>query len=144
VIRARPLAKPTPEPTAEPTAQPTAERAAPQPTRQQLEMAYRHLARPGWPRTLDAALQVQHYRVCINGLARQLDRPAWRPQPRPLHGVNNNAVVPPTPAHPPPAKRAKPQAGPLPRGGTNLGSFSRIAPAGWLDVKRLAANDRED
>jgi hypothetical protein len=90
---------------------------------EQLVLAYRHLARPGWPQTLDAALAHHTYGTCLRGLARNLRRGAWRPDAAP--GVHNPAAsVPPTPATPPlQACRAK--AGQRPS---------------W-DGKRAAAND---
>jgi hypothetical protein len=120
--------------------------AAPEPTLEQLRLAYRHMARPGWPSTLEAALQVHTYRICITGLARRMSRPEWKPQPRPLHLVANGATVPPTPTVPPavPRSRGPLREGPHVPGTTNLGSFHRARPAQWLDVKRLAANDIED
>jgi hypothetical protein len=76
------------------------EPTAPEPTREQLALAFRHMARPGWPSTLDAALQVHHYRICITGLARRMSRPPWTAQLRPLHLGDNGSTVPPTPFEP--------------------------------------------
>jgi hypothetical protein len=45
-----------------------------QPSAEQRRLAYRQLARPGWPATLDAALQVQHYRIAIDAVARNMAR----------------------------------------------------------------------
>ncbi len=124
------------------------EPTAPEPTREQLALAYRHMARPGWPSTLDAALQVHHYRICITGLARRMGRPGWKGQPRPLCLVDNGATVPPTPTEPP---RVAPAKGPLREGPhapgtTNLGCFPRRAATQLHgpDFKRRAANDTKD
>jgi hypothetical protein len=91
----------------------------PEPTREQLVLAWRHLARPGWPDTLDAALQHPTYSVCIRGLARQLPRaPACVPAPV----RNSSAYVPPTPT--------------APRSTTQHGRR--------FDARRAAANDFDD
>lgn len=45
-----------------------------EPTREQLQLAYRHLCRPGWPETLDAALQDRRISGLVRGLARSLNR----------------------------------------------------------------------
>lgn len=122
--------------------------AAPEPTLEQLRLAYRHMARPGWPSTLEAALKVHHYGICITALARRMNRPGWKPQPRPLHLVNNGAQVPPTPTAAPAAPRPQgPQnTGPHAPGTTSLGSFPRrgSSQTRGLDFKRRAANDTED
>jgi hypothetical protein len=110
----------------------------PAPTREQLAMAYRHMANPGWPPTLEAALQVHHYSICIHGLARRLGRATWTPMARPLAHVPSQPV-PPTPTAP----RAVPRnrAG---GGGNSIGLWLRPNPPQWIDGKRLAANDRDD
>lgn len=43
----------------------------------QLRLAWRHVNRPGWPATLEAALALPHYRACLEGIARNLHRAAW-------------------------------------------------------------------
>lgn len=120
----------------------------PEPSREQLAMAYRHMARPGWPPTLDAALQVHHYRICITGLALRLGRPGWKPQHQPLQLMSSGAPVPPTPDQPPPVARGRMnlRSGDeiAQRNATGLGVWTRTRPAAWLDVKKLAANDTED
>jgi hypothetical protein len=124
------------------------EPTAPEPTREQLALAFRHMARPGWPSTLDAALQVHHYRICIVGLARRMSRPAWTALPRPLHLVDNGATVPPTPAEPPKVERARGplRDGPHAPGTTSLGCFPRRGASHLpgADFKRRAANDTKD
>lgn len=96
----------------------------PEPTREQLQMAWRHLARPGWPATLDEALAQRSYSVALHGLARDLARaPVCVPaQPR-----NPGAYVPPTPTAPPAPASARARATP-PR----------------FDPKRAAANDFDE
>ena len=44
------------------------------PPRDQLLLAYRHLCRPGWPDTLEAAMQRHSYKTAILGLARNMRR----------------------------------------------------------------------
>ncbi|MEY2689165.1 MAG: hypothetical protein RL375_3363, partial [Pseudomonadota bacterium] len=115
----------------------------PEPTREQLALAYRHMARPGWPSTLDAALQVHHYRICITQLARRMSRPGWTAQPRPLQLLSAGAPVPPTPAEPPPVARGRMNllrhdGGLRPEvNATGLGQWTRSRPPQWLDVKKL-------
>jgi hypothetical protein len=46
----------------------------PPPTDEQLRLAWRHISRPGWPPTLEHALQHPVFRVCLYGLARNLNR----------------------------------------------------------------------
>lgn len=43
-------------------------------TDEQLRLAFRQVSRPGWPSTLEAALQHPTYRVCLHGIARNLGR----------------------------------------------------------------------
>lgn len=104
---------------------PTSSGAQHEPSAEQLQLAYRHMARPGWPNSLDAALAHRVYGPCIRGLARNLRRGAWRAGPAPgLH--NPLASVPPTPAAPRmPSPPHKPKAAKTPH---------------W-DAKRAAAND---
>ena len=96
----------------------------PEPTREQLQLAWRHLARPGWPDTLDAALAHRSYSVALHGLARQLARAPVCTPPPPRTG--RVAYVPPTPTQPP--QRS-------PAGPTKARRF---------DPKRAAANDFDD
>lgn len=44
------------------------------PTAEQLRHAWRYVSRPGWPDTLEQALQTQPYRTCLHGIARNLSR----------------------------------------------------------------------
>lgn len=46
----------------------------PPPTDEQLRLAWRQISRPGWPPTLDAALQRHPYRVALLAMARNLGR----------------------------------------------------------------------
>lgn len=43
-------------------------------TAEQLRLAFRQVSRPGWPSTLEAALDHPVYRVCLHGMARNLNR----------------------------------------------------------------------
>lgn len=122
--------------------------AAPEPTLEQLRLAYRHMARPGWPSTLEAALQVHHYRICIVGLARRLGRPQWQQDGnRPRLG-QPDATVPPTPEHEHSTPRQRQQQA-MAAGRADMRNLmfwprdSRYAPGG-PDRKRLAANDTQD
>ena len=120
----------------------------PAPTREQLLMAWRHMRRPGWPATLDEALQLHHYRICITGLARRMGRPGWTPSSLPLQLMSAGAPVPPTPRSPPVVARQRLKLLTpdelAQRNAAGIGVWSRTKPAGWLDVKKLAANDTED
>lgn len=103
--------------------------AQPEPTREQLELAFRQLARPHrWPATLDAALAQPHFATCLRRIALNLGRPRWQGRPA-APGLPNGAAqyVPPTPSAPPP----------------RVGSSG---PAGGrtVDRKRAAANDLDD
>lgn len=92
----------------------------PEPTREQLQLAWRHLARPGWPDTLDAALAHRSYSVALHGLARQLARAPVCVQPP--QRTPSTAYVPPTPT--------------APRQPTK--------PGRRFDARRAAANDFDD
>ena len=110
----------------------------PEPTREQLQMAYRHLANPHWPGTLDEALARWAYRKILISQARVLNRPQW-------HGATHNGhslprgPVPPTPE--PPFRGTDRPAGSIARPGGNLGGFPTPAQRGANDCKRAAAND---
>ena len=49
-------------------------RSTVEPTREQLERAFRQMRRPGWPAELDVAMAQHTYAVCIRGLAVNLAR----------------------------------------------------------------------
>lgn len=51
--------------------------AAFEPSREQLQIAMRHLRRPGWPDTLDAVLASSVYGPLVRILARRMNRPSW-------------------------------------------------------------------
>jgi len=123
-----------------------------EPTREQMQMAFRHYADHHWPATLDAALQRPAYRSVLLVLARRLNRPTWHARTGPQHRLPAGPV-PPTPADEAgkharnPHSLAKPGAahGPV----KSLGTWTKILPAIGrvdcrLDVKRLAANDKDD
>jgi hypothetical protein len=54
--------------------QPNVKLALQDPTPEQLAMAFRHLARPGWPCTLELALEKHSYRTALVQVARNLGR----------------------------------------------------------------------
>ena len=101
-----------------------------EPTAEQLQMAYRHLANPSWPPTLDEALARQAYRVAIYAVARNLGRPRWMGAPRGASTLPAGPV-PPTPTAPPERAAAAPKR-------------ARYFPANAFDGRRAAANDRDD
>lgn len=118
-------------------------------------MAYRHLCRPGWPSTLDAALANHNYCVAITQVAQNLGRPAWHTsQP---HGLPK-LPAPPTPAQMPlrgPMRygRSEYSIADRPQTETNCwkGSNPKMMMAGapaikrvYFDHKRAAANDLGD
>ena len=78
-------------------------------TREQLQLGFRHLARPGWPATLDEALQHPVREAAIRGLARQLSRAPLCPQQPPSRTRLAGPPVPPTPTEPPVRKQAAQQ-----------------------------------
>jgi hypothetical protein len=51
--------------------------AAFEPSQEQLKMAMRLLARPGWPTTLEAVLSSPVYGPLVRILARRMNRPSW-------------------------------------------------------------------
>lgn len=102
-----------------------------EPSREQLQLAFRQLRRPsGWPASLDAALQHPVYGICLRAMARTMGRPKWVGHP--VAPSLPTAPVPPTPTAVP-AKSAAPA--PIPR--KRRGKRS-------VDLKRAAANDRDD
>lgn len=110
------------------------------PSREQLQLAYRQLAPPNrWPRTLDAALAHPVYGICLRALARQLGRPAWfsasasaRPTPTTGTQATPAPAVPPNP----PAPRARPAS--------RINETWPPRRGGGVDLKRAAANDHDD
>lgn len=116
----------------------------PQPTREQLELAWRHMRRYCGRLTLDQALQIHHYRICLTHLARRLGRPAAAETPE--HRARmSGPPVPPTPTAPPTVARRRlgmPTSSLAEGPRTSLGTWHR-EPRQWLDVKKLAANDTD-
>jgi hypothetical protein len=125
------------------------------PTPEQLALAFRNMSRPGWPPTLEAALQRHAFRVALVAVARGLGRPAWAPAA--AHSL------PRPPAPPTPGTREL--AGPMKNGRspysiatgpkTDLTSWRGSSPknmmAGapsikrvYFDARKAAANDLED
>lgn len=102
----------------------------PEPTLEQLRLAFRQLRSPRWPRTLDAALAHPIYGKCLRAMARNLGRPSWQPQPV-AASLPQGLPVPPTPTQPPARQQA--------RTGPQHGTWARSG----IDLKRAAANDRD-
>lgn len=97
---------------------------APEPSDEQLALAYRHLARPGWPTSVQAAMAVHSYATALRNVARNLNRGAWRPPGRtPLFSLPS--IVPPTPTQPPGRQKTPGSSKPF-------------------DHKKAAANDTDD
>lgn len=108
---------------------PAAQRTAaakplPEPSAEQLALAYRHLARPGWPTSVEAAMARHSYATALRQVARILHRGAWRP-PGHTPLMSLRAHVPPTPTEPPQRQKTPGSSKPM-------------------DMKRAAANDRDD
>lgn len=103
-------------------------------TREQLQLAFRHLRRPGWPHDLDAALAHPLRGPCIRGLARNLSRAPFNAGVQRPHSLPVCAA-PPVPL--PPDKRPAPRV----HDGSKLGVWSK--PRG-VDRKRAAANDFDE
>lgn len=97
-------------------------------TTEQLEMARRHLSRPGWPTTLEAVLADPLRAGCVRGLARSFSR----------GGVSTGQrYVPPTPRHAPPVPATPPSTPPV-RQQANRKAQPRF------DARMAAANDLKD
>jgi len=106
-----------------------------EPTPEQLALAWRHMRRRvGCPATLQATLADHVWGTCLRALARQLGRPRWQATPVAV-SLPQGLPVPPTPTQPPAvARRYTPSGAPL-------GLWHK--PRG-IDLKRAAANDRDD
>lgn len=111
--------------------------SAPEPTREQLQLAYRQLAHPArWPRTLDQALAHPTLGICLRALARQMGRAAWRATP--AAPSLPRGPVPPTPTQPPQRQHSR---------APGTGRIDETWPprrTPGVDRKRAAANDRDD
>lgn len=115
-------------------------------TEEQQRLAYRELYRPIiWPATFEDAMARHAFRVAICAVARNRARVNMRDTAHPASTLPRG-YVPPTPApdlHAVPTNGSGPYSratGPV----TQLGNWpSRLTRMG-LDVKRLAANDRDD
>lgn len=118
----------------------------PEPTEEQLALMYRHLARPGWPTTLEATLAHRIYGPCLRQAARltNLNRGAWRPAAAPP-APQVHAFIPPTPTAPaqPPKQRQR-TGSPMHTTAIAYWPAARTAPPQWIDRKRAAANDTDD
>ena len=97
-------------------------------TTEQLEMARRHLSRPGWPPTLEAVLADPVRGKCVLGFARQFSRGGMDSGPRYVPPTPKHAPpVPPTPTEPPARRQAQPAAK------KSAGRIGKLAAANDLD-----------
>lgn len=122
----------------------------PTPSREQLQMAFRHYAGPHWPATLEEALARPAYRDVITMLARRMGRATWQAGSAPQHSLPRG-YVPPTPTAPPAVAKAQPRTlntaprvpvGNLPQPMVFWPSAQKAATGpGWIDRKRAAGND---
>lgn len=119
--------------------------AQPEPTLEQLGIAYRHLRNHLWPDTVQAALAHPVFGVCLRQAARSVNR-ACVCVPHRVAVGQLGAYVPPTPTQPrvSPASTARamhitvyPLAKPKPKAQPK-------AMGNRFDFKRAAANDRDD
>jgi hypothetical protein len=125
---------------------PAAQAPADGPTMEQLGLAYRHLWRPGWPATLEGALQRRSYLVAITQVARNLRR--RHPVAHPVHSLPR-PPAPPTPAGISSHRYGRGEYSIATGPQTDLGSWKRLSPKAMMsmplfDAKRAAANDRDD
>lgn len=103
------------------------------PTREQLQLAFRHYADHHWPATLEDAMARPAFRATLEQLARRLNRPAWGAGPRTAPRFPQGPV-PPTPHVPRSTTTTRP-----------LSVWTKPLPAtGRVDIKRLAANDKDE
>jgi hypothetical protein len=121
-----------------------------QPTELQLRLAYRRIARPGWP-PFEKAITTFPWIDVLEPRARQLNRPGWSAtHAGPAHSLPTGPV-PPTPevdthGHARPIgsiARFKPQQRPLAPWPT-AGQRGMHSVVGTHDCKRAAANDRDE
>lgn len=105
--------------------QATAHAALPEPTREQLTLAYRNIWLFGMPDSLDEALQRPALKACIHGAAVRLRRAPMCTTPPPRLGSIHWA--PPTPTQPPGRQKTPGSSKPMP-----------------FDYRKAAANDRDD
>lgn len=115
----------------------TLRKTRPEPTREQLALAFRQLRRPDrWPATLDAALAHPTLGTCLRAMARNISRPAWQAHV-PTATLPRGLPVPPTPTDAPLSKVA-------PRGTALQAPQFPDWKSRPIAMKRAAANDRDD
>ena len=102
----------------------------PELTHEQLQLAFRHLRRPGWPTLLEDVMADPLRAPLVRGLARQMARSVWGSRDT-RHALAQ--PMPPMPATPTPRKSA---AKPRP-------TQMRL-PHLTFDPRRAAANDKDD
>lgn len=108
----------------------------PEPTREQMALAYRVHRTHQWPETADAAIAHPVYGVCLRQAARQMHRMPVCSHPQPLRVGTPGAYIPPTPVLPPAPKAARVMN---PRPGS-LGAWSART---TVDLKKRAAHDAD-
>ena len=105
-------------------------KSEPELTQEQLQLAFRHLRRPGWPTLLEDVMVDPLRAPLVRGLARQMARSVW--------GSRDTRYalaqpMPPMPATPTPRKSAA----------TKRPAAMRL-PQLNFDPRRAAANDKDD
>jgi hypothetical protein len=102
----------------------TAATPRPEPSAEQLRLAFRQLRTAHWPATVELALEHAIYGPLVRTQALRMSRVAWTAAPPPRSLPRHVPDVPPTPEHQPTARR------------TGLPRLTH-------DPRRLAANDHE-
>lgn len=116
----------------------------PQPSREQMQLAFRHYADPHWPATLDEAMRRPAYSTVLTTLARRLGRPAWGAMQQPQHKLPR-MPAPATPTQADLAPHSQRPIGSLAKGPSRgLAAWPKHQPKpGAHDCKRAAANDKD-
>ena len=112
----------------------------PEPTREQLEMAYRHLANPHWPPPLDLSLERWSYKKVLYSQARILSRPEFSGGNHTGHSLPRGPVPRTPEQHELYTGNGRP-TGSIARGTVALGQWPTLGQRSVYDVKRAAAND---
>ena len=118
--------------------------AMPTPSREQLQLAYRHYADHHWPATLEEALRRPAYAKIIHALAVRMNRARWHGATHTGHSLPR----PPVPATPQVPSEGKHQRSPYslvtgPQSALSVWT-KKLPNTGGIDRKRLAANDKDD
>lgn len=75
-------------------------RPLPEPTAEQLALAFRHLWRPGRPGSVEAMLASPTWAICLRNAAQTMNRPANRSSGQRVPTTPHAPPVPPVPADP--------------------------------------------